>query len=242
MTFGDSTPPLTPKPTAWAKFRAWPVWGQVLMWLFLWPVPLALLALARPPSNRPKFIALAVAGAVLWVGMGVSGAASDGGKDAQTAAPTTTHEVGPPTTKAPTTTKKPAPTTTPTKPPSTTVPPTTAPPTTVPPTTAPPATAPPAPEETVSQQNARQKAAEYLDYTAFSRTGLIQQLVYEGFTQADATYGADAVNADWNEQAAKKAAEYLDYSAFSHSGLIEQLVYEGFTQAEAEYGVSTTGL
>jgi hypothetical protein len=66
--------------------------------------------------------------------------------------------------------------------------------------------------------------------------------VFEGFTQGDATYGVDALNVDWNEQAAKKAAEYLDYSAFSHSGLVEQLVFEGFTQAQAEYGVSTTGL
>jgi hypothetical protein len=74
------------------------------------------------------------------------------------------------------------------------------------------------------------------------RSGLIKQLMYEKFTQADATYGADALNADWNQQAAKKAAEYLDYSSFSHSGLIEQLVYEGFTQAQAEYGVGTTGL
>ena len=66
--------------------------------------------------------------------------------------------------------------------------------------------------------------------------------MYEGFTQGDATYGVDALNADWNQQAAKKAAEYLDLSSFSRAGLIEQLAYEGFTQAQAEYGVSTTGL
>jgi hypothetical protein len=66
--------------------------------------------------------------------------------------------------------------------------------------------------ETVSQRNARQRAADYLDYTSFSRKGLIDQLGYEGFTQADA-YGVDALKVDWNEQAAKKAADYLKYKA-----------------------------
>lgn len=106
----------------------------------------------------------------------------------------------------------------------------------------PPTTVDPFAGETVSQGNARQKAAEYLDYTSFSRSGLIEQLKFEGFTQDDAAYGVDALNVDWNEQAAKKAAEYLDYTSFSRSGLIEQLVFEGFTQAQAEYGASTTGL
>jgi hypothetical protein len=43
---------------------------------------------------------------------------------------------------------------------------------------------------TVSQENAVEKAAGYLDYTAFSRSGLIKQLKFEGFTAAQATYGA----------------------------------------------------
>lgn len=98
------------------------------------------------------------------------------------------------------------------------------------------------PPETVSQSNAREKAADYLSFTSFSRTGLIQQLEFEGFSTEDATYGVDALGVDWNEQAALKAAEYLEFTSFSRSGLIDQLVFEGFTQTEAEYGVSTTGL
>jgi hypothetical protein len=94
----------------------------------------------------------------------------------------------------------------------------------------------------VSQRNARQKAGEYLSFMAFSRSGLIHQLEYEGFSNADATYGVDANNVDWNQQAAKKAADYLSMMSFSRSGLIAQLLYEGFSQAQAEYGVSTTGL
>ena len=96
--------------------------------------------------------------------------------------------------------------------------------------------------ETVSQRNARKSGASYLKYSAFSRSGLILQLEYEKFTNADAIYAVDAQNADWNAQAAKSAESYLKYSSFSREGLIEQLLYEGFTQAQAEYGVSKTGL
>lgn len=106
-------------------------------------------------------------------------------------------------------------------------------------TAAPTTTVPP---ETVSQSNARSMAADYLRYTAFSRSGLIDQLKFEGFSEEDAAFGVDALNVDWNDQAAQMAAQYLDYSSFSRSGLINQLVFEGFSQAEAEYGVSTTGL
>ncbi len=83
---------------------------------------------------------------------------------------------------------------------------------------------------------------DYLDYSAFSASGLIEQLEYEDFSHEDAEYAVFVLDVDWNEQAAKSAAEYLDYSSFSRSGLIDQLLYEGFTPEQAEYGVSTTGL
>jgi hypothetical protein len=92
--------------------------------------------------------------------------------------------------------------------------------------------------ETVSQSNARKKGASYLKYSAFSRSGLIEQLEFEDFTNEDATYGTDAQKADWNAQAVIKGASYLKTSSFSRSGLVEQLLYEGFTDAEAEFGVA----
>jgi hypothetical protein len=67
-------------------------------------------------------------------------------------------------------------------------------------------------------------------------------LEYEGFTTADATFGVDYRDTDWNEQAWKSAEEYLDYTSFSRSGLIDQLEYEGFTTEQATYGVDKTGL
>jgi hypothetical protein len=46
---------------------------------------------------------------------------------------------------------------------------------------------------TVSQSNAVRSAQSYLEYTAFSKSGLVDQLVFEGFTQEQATHGADSV-------------------------------------------------
>jgi SOS response regulatory protein OraA/RecX len=91
-------------------------------------------------------------------------------------------------------------------------------------------------KENINQSNARKKAASYLSLTAFSRSGLIKQLEFEGFSNADATYGADAQNAEWNKQAAKAAGNYLKLSAFSRSGLIKQLEYEGYSNADATFG------
>ncbi|MBM7481016.1 Ltp family lipoprotein [Oerskovia jenensis] len=98
----------------------------------------------------------------------------------------------------------------------------------------------------VAQQNAYRSAVSYLDYTAFSRSGLGGQLAFEGFSPADAEFGIARLEAeggvDWNAQAAASAASYLAYTSFSRSGLIDQLVYEGFTVEQATYGVSTVGL
>lgn len=94
---------------------------------------------------------------------------------------------------------------------------------------------------TAGEKNAAKKAKSYLEYSAFSRDGLIKQLEYEKFTPAEAEYGVDQSGADWNEQAAKKAKSYLDYSSFSRDGLIKQLLYEKFTPQQAEYGAKSAG-
>ena len=98
------------------------------------------------------------------------------------------------------------------------------------------------PTETVSQKNAMLKAKSYLDHSAFSKTGLIKQLEFEGFNTKDATYGVDNCGADWMKQAVLKAKSYLDHSAFSRDALIKQLEFEGFTSAQAVFGVDSTGL
>lgn len=99
---------------------------------------------------------------------------------------------------------------------------------------------------TVSQQNAYRSAVSYLEFSAFSRVGLIDQLEYEEFSTEDAEFAIDRLEAEdgvnWKEQAAASAASYLEFTSFSRAGLIDQLEYEGFTKKQAEYGVDSTGL
>lgn len=94
---------------------------------------------------------------------------------------------------------------------------------------------------TLEQENALATAFDYLNYTAFSRSGLIEQLEFEGYSNESATFAVDSCGANWNEQAAIMAQQYIDYTSFSRTGLIEQLMFEGFTSEQAEYGVSAVG-
>ncbi|WP_091106883.1 Ltp family lipoprotein [Geodermatophilus dictyosporus] len=93
----------------------------------------------------------------------------------------------------------------------------------------------------MGQRNARSSADDYLSFTSFSRSGLIEQLEFEGYATDDATWAVDSLGVDWNEQAARSAGEYLSFTSFSRSGLVEQLEFEGFTPEQAEYGVSQAG-
>lgn len=100
----------------------------------------------------------------------------------------------------------------------------------------------PTPQVTAEQENAIGTAEDYLDYAAFSRSGLIKQLKYEGYSTAVATFAVDHITVNWNEQAYLSAKAYLEYTHFSRSGLISQLKYEGFTTKQATYGVTKAGL
>lgn len=94
---------------------------------------------------------------------------------------------------------------------------------------------------TLGMQNALKSAKQYLDYTAFSYTGLIKQLEYEEYSYDEAVYAVDNCGADWYEQAVKCGQQYLDYTSFSRDSLIRQLEYEGFTNAQAVYAVNELG-
>lgn len=97
------------------------------------------------------------------------------------------------------------------------------------------------PAFTLGQQNAINSAKSYLSYSGFSRTGLIGQLEFEGFSTEDATFAVDNAGADWNAEAAESAQQYLDYSSFSRQGLYDQLAFEGFLPAEIEFGLAAVG-
>ena len=96
-------------------------------------------------------------------------------------------------------------------------------------------------EVTLGMSNALQSARNYLSVLAFSYTGLMEQLEYEGYSTEEATYAVDNCGADWYEQAVAKAEEYLSVLPFSYSGLIDQLEYDGFTAEEATYGADNCG-
>ncbi|MCJ0903827.1 Ltp family lipoprotein [Rhodococcus sp. ARC_M6] len=195
---------------------------------------------ADPESGKParkKWPWIAGAVVVLLVIIGVATSTNKSSDVASSGQPTTTQstaiEKAPVTTKSTTSAQAPPPSKVPVAPVETV---------TLAPTTTTTAPARPEPGMTGGQKNAVRAAKSYLDYSAFSRQGLIEQLEYEDYSTADATFAVDSVAPDWNEQAAKAAATYLDYSAFSRQGLIDQLIYEGYTTAQAQYGVEQTGI
>ncbi len=108
-------------------------------------------------------------------------------------------------------------------------------------------TAPAGPTLTNQQQNAARSARQYLNMTAFSRQGLIDQLsssAGDGYAVQDATIAVDSLNVDWNAEAVQSAKQYLKMSPFSCNGLIQQLdssAGEKFTVAQATYGAQQAG-
>jgi len=100
---------------------------------------------------------------------------------------------------------------------------------------------------TFAMQNAQDSATSYLDFTGFSRLGLIEQLSSQygdGYALADATWAVDSLGVNWNEQAVRSAKSYLDFTSFSRQGLIEQLssAYgDQYTVAQATYAADKVG-
>jgi hypothetical protein len=95
-----------------------------------------------------------------------------------------------------------------------------------------------------ANRRALQSAESYLAMSGFSKKGLYEQLsssAGEGFTQAEAQYAVDHVDANWNKEAVESARSYLEMSPMSRDALIEQLsssAGEGFTYEQAVYAVN----
>ncbi len=228
-------------------------WILAISLLFCFPVGLVLVWTNGRLSKSIKILLTAVVLMLVAV-VGVNDASGGGGDStdaagvAGTAQSTTTARrattSGPPTTERRTTT-----TARPTTAPPTTAPPTTPPPTTAPPTTAPTTTAPPTePTLPLSQQQAVRSARSYLEFSGFSRQGLIDQLSSEygdKFSVDDATAAVDSLDVDYNAQAVRSAQSYLEFSSFSCDGLIDQLSSEfgsQFTTDEATFAANEVGL
>ena len=92
------------------------------------------------------------------------------------------------------------------------------------------------------EQKALDKALSYLSFSAFSRSRLIEQLEYSGFSTAEATYAADNCGADWNGQAAREAASALEKDpGKTERSLMSWLETMKFTESEAEYAIKSMG-
>jgi Host cell surface-exposed lipoprotein len=94
----------------------------------------------------------------------------------------------------------------------------------------------------ISELNAKRSAESYIEMSGFSRSGLIEQLKFEGFSAKDAEVAIDSMKVNWNEEADQSAKSYVDMSGFSRSGLIEQLIFEGYTKTQAAHGADSVGL
>lgn len=88
---------------------------------------------------------------------------------------------------------------------------------------------------------AAEDAQNYLNIMPISRQMLIDQLVYDGFSEEEATAAVDATGQDWNAQAVAQAISYLDTMEFTRDELIDQLEYDKFTTEEATYAVDNCG-
>ena len=90
-------------------------------------------------------------------------------------------------------------------------------------------------------QNCYDQAMSYLDFMAFSRNGLIQQLQHDGYTDQAISNALDLLEkyyVSWDTEAVKKAQEYMETFSFSQQRLYEQLIHDGFTEEQANYGAS----
>lgn len=90
-------------------------------------------------------------------------------------------------------------------------------------------------------QNCYDTAMSYLDFMAFSKNDLIQQLQHDGYTDNAISNALDLLEKDyvsWDIEAVKKAQEYMETFSFSQQRLYEQLVHDGFTEEQANYGAS----
>jgi hypothetical protein len=95
-----------------------------------------------------------------------------------------------------------------------------------------------------ANRRALESAQSYLAMSGFSKQGLYEQLsssAGEGFTQTEAQYAVDHVNADWNREAVESARSYLEMMPMSRAELIGQLsssAGDGFTYEQALYAVN----
>lgn len=107
-------------------------------------------------------------------------------------------------------------------------------------------------EFTPEQDNAIRAALDYLDFSSFSRKGLIGQLssrAGDGYPKKVARFAVNQIEkrgaVDWNAEAVEAAESYLEFSTFSCNGLVQQLSSKAgdqFTAEQARHGATEAGI
>ena len=93
-------------------------------------------------------------------------------------------------------------------------------------------------------KSALRQADTYANTMHMSKARIYNQLISEygeKFTEEEAQYAVDNVDADWNENALATAKNYQDNMALSPEAIRDQLTSEygeEFTQEEADYAIS----
>lgn len=110
----------------------------------------------------------------------------------------------------------------------------------------------PEPKFTPEQDNAIRSGLDYLEFSGFSKAGLIGQLssaAGDGYPKKVAIFAVNEIEkrgaVDWKAEAVESAKGYLDFSTFSCDGLVDQLssnAGEQFTVAEAQFAAKKVGL
>ena len=90
----------------------------------------------------------------------------------------------------------------------------------------------------------RSTANDHMMFNPFSRAGLLEQMVIEGFNQ-DVT--ADVINEldiNWMEKAVLAGERYVNYLApdATEDGMVDQLTYEAFTPGEINHAIESLDL
>jgi hypothetical protein len=100
---------------------------------------------------------------------------------------------------------------------------------------------------TLAQEQAVESAQSYVDFTSFSKAGLIGQLTSEygeGFEKKDAEFAVDNIDVDWKAEAVEAAESYLAMGGFSANELHNQLTSqygEEFTDKQADHALEQVG-
>lgn len=95
-------------------------------------------------------------------------------------------------------------------------------------------------------QPVMENAVYYYDAMHLSKVGIYEQLTggHDRFTEEQAQYALDHVEADWKENALIKAKEYQEYQHMSPDEIYAELTLniweygDGFTEEEAYYAIS----